>query len=91
MLSLDLLCITHTCPPILASSQIVYSRLDEIVCFVSECLFEGGQSPSHLPLISLGSQIVYSKAANLDLNAPIETSLCADSRGLESFIETNGL
>lgn len=34
-------------------------------------------------------QIVYSKAANLDLHAPLEALLCARSRGLEHFIETN--
>jgi len=36
-------------------------------------------------------QIVYSKAANLDLSDDIETELCDKSRGLEHFIETNGV
>jgi len=34
-------------------------------------------------------QIVYSKAANQDLSAPIETTLVARSRGLGDFIATN--
>ena len=35
-------------------------------------------------------QIVYSKAANQDLTTPIEHALVDRSRGLGSFIETNG-
>jgi hypothetical protein len=34
-------------------------------------------------------QIVYSKAANLDLNDAVESELCATSRGLEHFMDTN--
>ena len=35
-------------------------------------------------------QIVYSKAANQDLTTPIEHSLVERSRGLDTFIDTNG-